>query len=106
LITLHGLRKENEDCKYHVNEKIRSNNENQAEIAAIREQISRREAEIFSSQRDVQQKSDHAYALRKEIDGLAFELQKLKEERQRDQIEIERLRDVNAHKERETTDQD
>jgi len=49
LITLHGLRKENDDCKYHVNEKLRSNNENQAEIAAIREQISRREAEIFSS---------------------------------------------------------
>ena len=54
----------------------------------------------------MQQKSDHAYALRKEIDGLTFELQKLKEERQRDQIEIERLRDVNAHKERETSDQD
>jgi len=39
LITLHGLRKEGDDFKYHVNEKIRQSNENQAEIAAIREQI-------------------------------------------------------------------
>jgi phytoene/squalene synthetase len=45
----------------------------EAEIAALREQISRREAEIFAGQRDVQQKADHTYALRKEIDGLHFE---------------------------------
>lgn len=56
----------------------------QVEIAALREQISRREAEIFGFQREVQSKSDHSFALRKDIDASSFELQKLKEERQRD----------------------
>jgi hypothetical protein len=61
LVCLQGLKKETEDTRYHLNEKNRSNNDNQGEIAGIREQIARREAEIFASQRDVQQKSDHAY---------------------------------------------
>lgn len=106
LVTLQGLKKECDDARYHLNEKSRSNNDCQSEIAALREQISRREAEIFSGQRDVQQKSDHAYAIRKEMDSLSFELQKLKEERQRDQIEIDRLRELSAIKERENADQD
>ena len=73
-ITLQALKKENDDARFYLNEKNHSNNNAQAEIAALREQISRREAEIFNSQRDVQQKTDHAYALRKEIDALSFEL--------------------------------
>jgi hypothetical protein len=56
----------------------------QGEIAGIREQIGRRESEIFAGQRDVQQKSDYSYALRKDNDALAYELQKLKDERARD----------------------
>lgn len=75
-----------------------------ADIAATREQISRREAEIFASQRDVQQKSDSSFALRKDIDNLNFELQKLKEERAKDQEEIDRLRDLNSFKERENSE--
>jgi len=89
-----------------LNEKNRSNNDNQGEIAALREQIARREAEIFASQRDVQQKSDHAYQLRKDNEAAAYELQKLKEERARDQLEIDRLRDLNAFKERENCEAD
>lgn len=56
----------------------------QVEIGALREQISRRDAEIFALQRDIQSKGDNSYALRKDIDAANFELQKLKEERQRD----------------------
>jgi hypothetical protein len=89
-----------------LNEKNRSNNDNQGEIAALREQIARREAEIFASQRDVQQKSDTAYQLRKDNEAAAYELQKLKEERARDQLEIDRLRDLNAFKERENCEAD
>lgn len=77
-----------------------------ADIAATREQISRREAEIFASQRDVQQKSDSSFALRKDIDNLTYELQQLKEERAKDQEEIDRLRDLNSFKERENSEQD
>ena len=76
------------------------------EIGALREQISRREAEIFGYQRECQSKSDHSFAIRKDIDAATFELQKLKEERQRDQCDMDRLRDVIACKERQNADND
>ena len=76
----------------------------QVEIAALRDQIARREAEIFGYQRETQSKCDHSYALRKDIDAASYELQKLKEERCRDQQEIDRLRDCNCHKERENAE--
>lgn len=78
----------------------------QVEIAALREQIQRREAEIFGFQREVQTKSDHSFALRKDIDAAQFEHQKLKEERYRDQQEIDRLRETNCMKERENCETD
>ena len=46
--------------------------------------MSRREAEIFATQRDIQQKSDLIFSLRKDTDTLQFELQKQKEEKVRD----------------------
>ena len=92
--------------RFLLNEKNRQNNDLQAEIAGIRDQISRREAEIFSNQREVQQKSDQGFGLRKDLDSCNFELQKLKEERSRDQEEIDRLRDLNSFKERENTEAD
>jgi hypothetical protein len=52
-VLMQGLKKECDDARYHLNERTRANNECQSEIAAIREQISRREAEVFSGQRDV-----------------------------------------------------
>lgn len=105
-VSLLGLKKECDDARFHLNEKSRSNNDCQSEIAALREQISRREAEIFSGQRDVQQKTDHAFALRKEIDSISFELQKLKEERQRDQVEMERLHELTAIKDHQNAEAD
>ena len=89
-----------------LNEKNRSNNDLQAEIASTREQISRREAEIFATQRDCAQKTDSGHALRKEIDNASYELNKLKEERARDQEEIARAKDLNAMKTRENCDSD
>ena len=79
MLTLQGLKKEIDDTRFLLNEKNRSNNDLQAEIASTREQISRREAEIFASQRDVAQKTDSGHALRKEIDNASYELSKLKE---------------------------
>lgn len=105
-ITLHGLKKECDDARHHLNDKSRANNDMQVEIAALREQISRREAEIFGFQREAQSKSDHSYALRKDIDGANFELQKLKEERARDQAEIDRMRQLNMQKEHENCEAD
>ena len=78
----------------------------EAEIASTREQISRREAEIFATQRDCAQKTDSGHALRKEIDNASYELNKLKEERARDQEEIARAKDLNAMKTRENSDSD
>lgn len=106
MLSLQSLKKEIDDTRFLLNEKNRSNNDLQAEIASTREQISRREAEIFATQRDVAQKGDSGHALRKEIDNASYELAKLKEERARDQDEIERSRDLNAMKTRENTDQD
>jgi len=48
-LTLGSLRKEIDDTRYLLNEKNRANNDLQAEIASTREQVSRREAEIFAT---------------------------------------------------------
>ena len=77
-----------------------------ADIANTREQISRRDQEIFASQRDVAQKSDAGHALRKEIENASYELSKLKDDRSADQQEINRLKDLNDLKARENSDQD
>ena len=105
-ITNQGLRKELEDTRFLANDKARCNNELQAEIASTREQISRREAEIFATQRDVAQKSDSGHSLRREVDAAVGELSQLKEERARDTEEINRLKDLNNMKTQENTDQD
>ena len=105
-ITLMGLKKEIEDTRFLANDKGRANNELQAEIASCREQISRREAEIFATQRDVAQKTDSGHALRREIDGAVAELSKLKDERARDAEEISRLKETNGIKTQENTEQD
>ena len=101
-----GLKKEIEDTRFLANDKGRANNELQAEIASTREQISRREAEIFATQRDVAQKTDSGHALRREIDGAVAELSKLKDERARDGEEIQRLKEMNGMKTQENNDQD
>lgn len=105
-ITGQGLRKEIEDTRFLANDKGRCNNELQAEIASSREQISRREAEIFATQRDCAQKTDSGHSLRRELDAAVGELAQLKEERARDSDEINRLKDLNCMKTQENTDQD
>jgi len=50
---LQGLRKETEDTRFLLNDKNRANNDVKGDISSLREQIARREAEIFASQRDV-----------------------------------------------------
>lgn len=100
------LRKEIDDTRFLLNEKNRHNNDLQGEIAATREQINRREQEIFATQRDIAQKSDSSYGLKKEIDNAHFELSKLKEERNRDQQHIDQLRGLNGMKERENSESD
>ena len=106
VMTLQSLKKEIDDTRFLLNEKNRSNNDLQAEIASTREQISRREAEIFATQRDVAQKTDSGHALRKEIDNASYELAKLKEDRARDNDEICSAKDLNAMKCRENADSD
>ena len=105
-VTLSALKKEIDDTRFLLNEKNRANNDLTADIANTREQISRRDAEIFATQRDVAQKSDAGHALRKEIENASYELSKLKDDRNADQQEINRLKDLNDLKARENSDQD
>ena len=51
--------------------------------------------------REASTKADQAYALRKDADNLQYELAKLREDKAKDQDEINRLRDGVAIKERE-----
>jgi len=51
-------------------------------------------------------KSDAVYGLRKDADNLQYELAKLREEKAKDQDEINRLRDSVSFKERECQDND
>jgi len=106
VVSINSLRKEIEDLRFLLNEKNRSNNEYQAEIGSVRDQISRREQECVALQREVSVKSDQAYGLRKDADNLQYELAKLREEKAKDQDEINRLRDSVAHRERECQDND
>ena len=53
VVGINTLRKEIEDLRYLLNEKNRSNNEYQAEIGSVRDQISRREQECVALQREV-----------------------------------------------------
>lgn len=57
--------------------------------------------EITNTQRDLAHKSDHGYSLRKDADNLAYEVQKLKEEKAKDQDELLRLRELSSYRERE-----
>lgn len=106
IVALNNLRKEIEDLRFLLNEKNRSNNEYQAEIGSIRDQISRREQECIALQRDLSQKGDTVYQLRKDADNLQYELAKLREEKAKDQDEINRLRDSVSMRERECQDND
>jgi len=106
VVGINALRKEIEDLRYLLNEKNRSNNEYQAEIGSVRDQVSRREQECVAMQREVSVKTDQAYAMRKDADNLAYELTKLRDEKNLDQDEINRLRDAVAGKERECQDND
>jgi hypothetical protein len=71
-----------------LNEKSRVNSDYQAEISTNRDQINRKELEITSTQRDIAQKSDNGYQIRKDIDNLTYELNKQKEERLKDLDEL------------------
>lgn len=105
-VTVNACRKEIEDLRFLLNEKNRSNNEFQAEIGAVRDQISRREQECVALAREASGKGDQAYSLRKDADNLQYELAKMREEKAKDQEEINRLRDGVAMKERECQDND
>jgi len=105
-VTLSSLKKEIDETRFLLNEKNRANNDLQANIASTREEISRRDGEIFSTQRDVAQKTDLGHGLRKDIDNASFELGKLKDERARDSQEIASLKDLNGLKTRENQDSD
>ena len=106
VVSINSLRKEIEDLRFLLNEKNRSNNELQAEIGAVRDQISRREQECVALGREVAVKGDQSYAMRKDCDNLAFELARLREEKAKDQDEVNRLRDGVGFKERECQDND
>ena len=106
MVSLSSLNKEIDDTRFLLNEKNRSNNDLTADIANTREQISRRDAEIYASQRDVAQKTDAGQCLRKDTENASYELSKLKDERARDQEEINRLKDLNDMKARENSDSD
>jgi chromosome segregation ATPase len=100
-----GLKKEIDDLRFMLNEKSRLNNDYQGEIAGNRDQINRKEGDITGTQRDLAHKSDQGYQLRKDIDNLSYEVQKLKEEKLKDLDEIARMRELSQYRERENGDQ-
>ena len=104
-VSILTLKKEIDDLRFLLNEKSRVNNDYQADIAGNRDQINRKELEITSTQRDIAQKSDNGYQIRKDIDNLNYELSKLKEEKLKDLDEIQRLRELQAYRDRENQDQ-
>ena len=96
-----GLKKEMDDLRFLLNEKSRVVGDVTQDLGATRDQIARKEVDISGLQRDVAHKTDQGYQMRKDIDTLMFEVSKLKEEKAKDQDEIQRLRELNAYRERE-----
>jgi chromosome segregation ATPase len=90
-----------DDLRFLLNEKSRIVGDVQQDLGATRDQIARKEVDISGLQRDVAHKADQGYQIRKDIDTLLFEVSKLKEEKVKDQDEIQRLRELNAYRERE-----
>jgi septal ring factor EnvC (AmiA/AmiB activator) len=78
------LKKETDDLSFLINEKGRIVADVQQDLGATRDQTARKEVDISGLQRDVSQKSDQGYVLRKDIDTLLFEVSKLKEEKAKD----------------------
>ena len=99
------LKKETDDLSFLMNEKGRVVADVQQDLGATRDQTARKEVDISGLQRDVSQKSDQGYVLRKDIDTLLFEVSKLKEEKAKDLDEVQRLRELNAYRERENDGQ-
>lgn len=75
-----GMKKEIDDLRFLLNDKNRTNNDLQQEIISNREQISRKDMEITSTHRDIAQKSDYSYQLKKDIDNLSYENNKMRED--------------------------
>lgn len=100
-----GLKKELDDLRFLLNEKGRVVADTQQDLGATRDHIARKEVDIQGLQRDVAHKSDQGYQLRKDIDNMLFEIAKAKEERAKDLDEIQRLRELNAYRERENEGQ-
>ena len=100
-VSIVGLKKEMDDLRFLLNEKSRIVGDVQQDLGATRDQIARKEVDISGLQRDVAHKTDAGYQIRKDIDNLLFEVAKLKEEKVKDQDEVQRLRELNAYRERE-----
>ena len=100
-VSLVGLKKEMDDLRFLLNEKSRVVGDVQQDLGATRDQIARKEVDISGLQRDVAHKADQGYQIRKDIDNLLFEVAKIKEEKAKDHDEIQRLRELNAYRERE-----
>jgi hypothetical protein len=60
--------------------------------------------EINNTQRELAHKSDNGYQIRKDIDNISYEVAKMKEERAKDQDEIQRMRELSTYRERENQD--
>ena len=103
-MALIGLKKEIDDLRFLLNEKNRNNNDIQQEIATNRDHVNRIDMDITNTQRDLAHKSDHSYSLRKDLDNLSYELQKLKEEKAKDQDELMRLKELSNYRERENAE--
>lgn len=99
-----GMKKELDDLRFLLNEKNRSNNDIQQDIAANREHINRKDMEITATQRELAHKSDHSYQLRKDTDNLSYEASKLREEIAVERDEIQRLKELSQYREKENSD--
>lgn len=106
VVAINALRKEADDLRFLISEKTRSNDEYQAEISSIRDQIARREQECVQTDREIGMRTDESFVIRKDIDNLSYELAKQNEERARDQDDINRLRDAVAVREVDCQEKD
>jgi hypothetical protein len=104
-VTVIGLKKECDDLRFLLNEKGRIVSDVLQDLGGTRDSIARKEVDISGLQRDVAHKADQGYQMRKDIDNLLFEVSKLKEEKSKDIDEIQRLRELNAYRERENDGQ-
>ena len=96
------LREEIQELNQKLNERNRAINTMQNELVMIRDRLGRMDQEIVLIKKEKDEKNNLIAGLRKDIEGLAYQASKVREDKAKDHGEIDRLRIQIAENDKES----